>query len=414
MVLVLVASLAFAQEKSVKEAKSIANSPKPDFKRAEQLITGALSDASTKDNAETWNVAGFVQKRWSEEENKKIYLQQPVDTMQYYGSLLKMCQYYLKCDDLAQMPNEKGKIKNKYRKANSEAIKGELNNLINGGVEFYNNNKSKEALEFFGMYIDIAKHPMFAETNMLKTDTMIPQIAYYASLAANRIEDFDKVLEYAPYAEGSKEDGQYAMELMANAYKAKGDTAQWLATLKEGLQKYPDYAYFFGHLIDYYTNNQKNDEAMQFADEMLAKSPNNPFYLYVKGYLYHNIYSALKVEKKNAEASAALEKALEFYQKTIDTDPNYAEAYSNMGLIYCLQAQDYSEQATADINDPKYQQDQAALKAFYEKAKPRYEKARELKPDQRDLWLNGLHRVYYNLNMGPEFEAIDKIISGGN
>ena len=28
---------------------------------------------------------------------------------------------------------------------------------------------------------------------------------------------------------------------------------------------------------------------MQFADDMLAKDPNNTFYLYVKGYLYHNM-----------------------------------------------------------------------------------------------------------------------------
>ena len=45
-----------------------------------------------------------------------------------------------------------------------------------------------------------------------------------------------------------------------------------------------------------------------------------------------------------------------------------------------------------------------------EKAKPYYEKARELKPDQKDLWLNGLYRVYYNLQMGPEFEEIEKLM----
>lgn len=50
------------------------------------------------------------------------------------------------------------------------------------------------------------------------------------------------------------------------------------------------------------------------------------------------------------------------------------------------------------------------LKTFYEKAKPYYEKARELKPDQKDLWLNGLYRVYYNLQMGPEFEEIEKLM----
>lgn len=63
-----------------------------------------------------------------------------------------------------------------------------------------------------------------------------------------------------------------------------------------------------------------------------------------------------------------------------------------------------------DINDPKYAEAQAAVKKFYEEAKPFYEKARALKPDQKDLWLQGLYRVYYNLNMGPEFEEIDKMM----
>ena len=66
--------------------------------------------------------------------------------------------------------------------------------------------------------------------------------------------------------------------------------------------------------------------------------------------------------------------------------------------------------ATTDVNDPKYKEDQITLKAFYENAKPCYEKARELKPDQKDLWLNGLYRVYYNLDMGPEFEEIEKLM----
>ena len=142
---------------------------------------------------------------------------------------------------------------------------------------------------------------------------------------------------------------------------------------------------------------------------MLAKDPNNTFYLYVKGYLYHNQYSSLKEQKKEAEAAAALEKAIEFYEKTVAVDPNYAEAYSNLGLVYCLQAQDFSEKATTDVNDPKYKEDQATLKAFYEKAKPNYEKARQLQPDKKELWLNGLYRVYYNLQMGPEFEEIEKL-----
>ena len=150
---------------------------------------------------------------------------------------------------------------------------------------------------------------------------------------------------------------------------------------------------------------------MQYADNMLAKDAKNALYLYVKGYLYNNMYTNYKNDGKEQEAADALNKGIEFYQKAIEVDPNYAEAHSNLGLIYCLQAQDFSEKATTDINDSKYLEEQKILKSFYEKAKPAYEKARELKPDQKSLWMQGLYRVYYNLNMAKEFEEIEQLMN---
>lgn len=397
VILLLIASFTFAQEKNIKEAKSIANESKPDFVKAEQLIKEALVNPETKEDPEAWDVAGFIQKRINEKEMESAYLKKPYDTLKVYNSALNMCKYYFKCDELAQIPNKKGKIKNKYRKSNSSAILSERPNLINGGIQYFNMNKNKEALDFFGTYVDIVKNPMFEKEDLLKNDTILPQIAYYASLAAAKLEDYPSVLKYAPYAQDDKEVGKYAMEFISTALKAQGDTIKWVESLKKGIEKYPDHSYFFGNLIDYYSNSNKYDEAMQFADNMLSKAPNNAFYLYVKGYLYHNM--------KNYD------KAIEFYKKTTEVDPKYAEAYSNMGLIYCLKAQDFSAKVTTDVNDPKYKKDQVILKGFYEKAKPCYEKARALKPDQKDLWLNGLYRVYYNLGMGPEFDEIEKLMN---
>lgn len=397
VVLLLAAGFVFAQEKAVKEAKKIVNGTSPDFAKAEKLINGALTNPETKDLAETWNVAGLIQRKRSEKEMEKAYLRQPYDTMQVYNSALNMCKYFFKCDELAQIPNEKGKIKNKYRKPNSSEILAERGNLINGGIQYFNQDKNKEALEFFGTYVDMLNQPMFADNEQVKNDTLMPQIAYYASLAAMKMEDYPSVLKYAPYAKDDKEVGKYAMEFVSTALKAEGDTAKWVISLQEGVQKYPDHPFFFGNLIDYYSNSKKFDEAMKFTDEMLAKDPNNAFNLYVKGYIYHNMED--------------YDNALKYYKKTIEIDPTYAEAYSNIGLIYCLQAQNFSEKASSDVNDPKYKEDQAALKGFYEQAKPYYEKARELKPDQKDLWLNGLYRVYYNLQMGPEYEEIEKLMN---
>ena len=397
MVLLMAVSFAFAQEKNVKEAKSIAGEVKPDFAKAEQLINEALTNPETKDNAATWDVAGYIQKRINEKEMENAYLRKPYDTLKVYNSVLNMYNYFVKCDELAQIPNEKGKIKNKYRSATSKTILAERPNLINGGIQYFNLNQNEEALKFFAAYVDAATLPMLEKENLLEKDTILPQVAYYATLAADRVGDKDAVMKYAQYALKDKENGQFAMQLLTDAYKAKGDTAKWVEKLQEGIVKFPENQYFFANLVDYYSSSNQNDKAMQFANDMLAKDPNNKLYLYVKAYLYHNMKD--------------YEKAIEFYKKTLDVDPTYAEACSNLGLVYLLQAQDYADKAPTDINDPNYATAQANIKKFYEEAKPYYEKARELKPDQKDLWLQGLYRVYYNLNMGPEFEAIEKLMN---
>ena len=397
MVLLMAISFAFAQQKNVKEAKSIAGEVKPDFNKAEQLINEALTNPETKDEAATWDVAGYIQKRINEKEMENAYLRKPYDTIKVYNSILKMYDYYLKCDELAEVPNEKGKIKNKYRKANSTAMLAERPNLINGGIQFFNLNNSKEALKFFGTYVESASYPMLEKENLAVSDTLLPQIAYYATLAANGAEDKDAILKYAPIAVKDQENGGIAMQLWADALKAKGDTAKWVESLQEGIIKFPENQYFFANLVDYYSSSNQPEKAMEFADNMLAKDPNNKLYLYVKGYLYHNMKE--------------YDKAIDFYKKTIESDPNYGEAYSNLGLVLLMKAQDYADKATTDINDPKYAEAQAAVKKFYEEAKPYYEKARELKPDQKELWAPGLYRVYYNLNMGPEFDEIEKVMN---
>ena len=397
MVLLMAVSFVFAQQKSVKEAKSIANEVKPDFKKAEELINGALTNPETKDDAATWDVAGLIQKRINEKEMENAYLRKPYDTLKAYNSILKMYEYFLKCDELAEIPNEKGKVKNKYRKANAASMMVERPNLINGGIQYFNLNKSGEALKFFGTYVESASYPMLEKENLAVTDTLLPQIAYYATLAANGVEDRDAILKYAPIAIKDKDNGSVAMQLWADALKAKGDTAKWVESLKEGILKFPENQYFFANLVDYYSSSNQPEKAMQFADDMLTKDPNNKLYLYVKAYLYHNMKE--------------YDQAIDFYKKTIEVDPQYAEAYSNLGLVLLMKAQDFADQSTTDVNDPKYAEAQATIKKFYEEAKPYYEKARDLKPDQKDLWAPGLYRIYYNLNMGPEFDEIEKIMN---
>lgn len=397
MVLLMAFGFSFAQQKNVKEARTIANDVKPNFAKAEQLINEALVNPETSSDAATWDVAGLIQKRINEEEMKNAFLQKPYDTMTVYNSILKMFEYFQKCDELAQVPNEKGKIKNKYRRTNAASMIAERGNLINGGIESFNRNDSKSALKYFGTYVESASYPMLNEkANIAATDTLLPQIAYYALLAANNVEDHDAIMKYAPIAVNDKENGSVALQLLAEAQKTKGENDNWVATLQEGIVKFSNNPYFFANLVDYYNTSNQPEKAMDFVNDMLAKSPNDKLYLYVKAYLYHNMKD--------------YDNAIDFYKKTIAVDPEYAEAYSNLALVLLTKAQEVSDAATTNINDANYATDQAKIKKMYEEAMPYYEKVRSLRPDQTDLWAPGLYRIYYNLNMGPQFEEIEKIM----
>ena len=393
-------SFTFSQNDVLKQAK--ATFKKGDVKELQKMVDKIIVDPSTKNNPDTWYVSGRVQQRKAEQQMEKAYLRKPYDTLTIYNSVLNMTQYFLRCDSLAQLETKPGKI-NKYRKDMQQSILADKGNLLNGGIYYYNHategdtvNLSK-ARDFFGTYVDATMSDMFALDNLLPRDSVFSQVAYYASLAAVRIGDYPSVLKYAPYAEDDATVGQYAMEFLAQAYKQNGNTTAWIETLKRAIEKHPQDDFFFANLIDYYGSQDKYDDALEFANGMLAKAPGNYYYLFVKGFLYHSM-------KRYNDALA-------YYKRSIKANPDYAEAYSNVGLVYCLQAQDFSQEAVTDIKDPRYPVDQAQLKSYYENALPYYEKARQLKPNDRTLWLNGLHRVYYNLSMGDKFNEIDALIN---
>ena len=60
VVLLLSIICAFGQKKAVNRAFSEAKMEKPNIQEDRDNIKGALTNQETKDDAKTWNVAGFV------------------------------------------------------------------------------------------------------------------------------------------------------------------------------------------------------------------------------------------------------------------------------------------------------------------------------------------------------------------
>ena len=391
------AVVASAQVSVVKEAKSM----KKDPVAAAKVLEAALTNPETANDPNTWQLAGDLQKAIYDEENMKMYLPGgQADMPRMYNSLVKMFEYYLKCDDVEQAGVANGTVKKaKLRKKNAENLLKVRTNLSNGGVEAFNANDYEGAQKYFGLFVDVVDHPMFADqAAALKADTLNTLFANYAAMAAGMRDpkDVASVIKYGNIGKENASEGWRALMFMAEVYgnKENGDSIKWLETIKEGAQRFPEQDFFVGNIMDYYLQRGMVDEGLAQIDQLLA-SNEKPYFLYVKGVLLY--------EKKDYEAAhAALDKVIAAGGDLA------AEAYSKKGDIYFFPAQQIVEEnSSLNIDDPKYNANEAKIKEAYELAKPFYEKAKELEPDNQQIWGQMLLRIYWTLNKA-EYEALEK------
>ena len=388
---------ASAQLSVVKEAKAM----KKDPAAAAKVLEAALTNPETANDPNTWQLAGDLQKAIYDEENMKLYLPGgQADMPRMYGAMLKMFDYYLKCDEVEQAGVANGTVKKaKLRKKNAEVLLSVRGNLANGGVEAFNVNNYEEAQKYFGMFVDVVENPMFADKAAeLKADTLNALYANYATMAAGLRDpkDVASVIKYGNIGKESNSEGWRALMFMAEVYgdKEKGDSIKWLETIKEGAQRFPDQDFFVGNIMDYYLQRGMVDEGLAQIDQLLAANE-KPYFLYVKGVLLY--------EKKDyAAANDALDKVIAAGGELA------AEAYAKKGDIYFFPAQKIVEEnSSLNIDDPKYNANEAKIKEAYEQAKPFYEKAKELEPDNQQIWGQMLLRIYWTLNKA-EYEALEK------
>ena len=80
-------------------------------------------------------------------------------------------------------------------------------NLVNGGGDAYNKGDYADALNYFGLFVDVVNEPMFADDDELKTETLNALYACYATLAANMLKDNQAVIKYGNIGKNHTEEG---------------------------------------------------------------------------------------------------------------------------------------------------------------------------------------------------------------
>lgn len=370
------------------------------IENAKRMVDQATANELTKDWSETWSVAGDVYQQLYLNENRKSYTKSPYDTIAMYDYLIKMYDYYIKCDSLEQIPNEKGKISTACRDRNAYTLHSNRNNLINGGIFYFNSKKDyKKAYQLFDKYYQIAEVPMLKsyteqDANYKEYAT---QFAYFPTLAAFQLGDYQKVLKYADMGINDPDYGESCLRFKCQAYESLKDTANWVKALQEGIVKFPTQDYYYMQLIMYYDATGKIDEMEAFVEDMVNKDPNKAYNYYVIGYLRQN-------QKKYSEAASQ-------YEIAIQKDPELTEAYINLGICYMLEANEYVDsKSNVNYRSAEYKKVLDTEKEYYKKAMPLFEKVRQMIPDEIDKWGIQLYQIYYKLNMTKELNDIEKVL----
>ncbi|MFA7582762.1 MAG: hypothetical protein WCZ46_04360 [Proteiniphilum sp.] len=411
MIAVFSAGSILAQKSAIKDAKRALG--RDDLNEARTLVKQASTHAETANDAETWKIMGDIGNKAFDNERTNAMLGKPANDKNMYDGLYDSYAPYLKADSLGELPDDKGKVKNRFRKDISGILRANHPFYINGGVYYNEQRNYKKATDFFQIYWDIPSLPMFeGQKDAFVIDSTFQTIKYYAIITAIQAEDHNRALSMLeraakePFIENSAYKESDIYELMASEYMNLGDTVKYLETLNLGAERFPSSKYFIPNLINVFIRQGDTQKAMDYLDQAINNDPANACDL-------NSVKGALLAENGDFAAAEAE------YTKALTQDPNCERALEAIAVNYILQAQELKEK-TAMLSDRQQQvaNDKITID-FYQKSLPSLEKYTELlrarKAEKHELEsaLLKLRNVYYNLSsMGvdkaAELEKVEK------
>lgn len=409
MIAILSTGSILAQKSAVRDAKRALG--RDDLKEARTLIQQASTNPETAADPETWKVMGDIGNKTFDNERTKTMLNQDANEKVMYDGLMESYKPYLKADSLGELPDEKGRVRNRVRKDISNILRANHPFYINGGVYYNEQSNYAKAADFFEVYWDIPTLPMFADQkDAFVLDSTYQIIKYYAiisAISADQNERAIAMLERAakePFIENSAYKESDIYELLASQHERVGDSAKFIETLNLGAQKFPDSKYFVPNLINVFIRSGQSDKAMEYLDQAIANDPANSCDL-------NSVKGALFAEKGDYAAAEAE------YKKALAQDPNCERALENLARNYIIQAQELKEvTATMSSRQQQVENDKKTVE-LYQQALPLLEKmeqvikARNASQQEINGVLMLLRNAYYNLSvLGVDKSAELKVV----
>lgn len=389
----------FAQMKNVRKAKARLNAETPNLVEAREAIEPALIDSISKKQADTWFTAGKIYYKLFDQEQKKEWAGSRSDGELMAQSLSKAYNCFVIADSLDQEPNEKGRVRPKYRKSIVEMVKAIQNGFINSGSYYFKKEDFQSAIRMFEYYLDYPNLKFWTDEERLgyQKDTMIDDIQYYCGASASQDGDSETAIKYFTMLLDVYQPQEEMYQFLIYEYGRLKDTTNLMELYKIGVQKFPENPFYARSLINEYLNKNDLSEALIWIDKAIEEDSLNATLWDVKGRIF--------------ESKDSVEEAERCFLVAIKLDPNFEPALGNIGRIYYNRAVEELDRVNAIRDDRVYRREKEKMKAVFEKPLPYMEKAHELNPDERD-YIIALRGIYYNLGKGYEkkYEKMDVLM----
>ena len=371
-----------------------------DYNEAYNLLKANLGSMSAEEKAKCYNALvdlaydkvvkeqGTITENQMAEQFKTEVT--PYDTIGLYNAVIQALENGVTCDEFDMQPNEKGKVKPKFRKSNSDRLYAIRYHLINAGI-YYQGKDEALSYKNLATYVDSSEYPLFADKDKSK-DENLTQIAYYAARGAYFAKDYAKAEKYADIALNDTAMTKNAMQLklavMQSQLKTRQDTLNYVTKLKEIYAKDESNDIILSTICSMMLSLNDKAGIDQLIKAKLAKDPNNFTALTVQGQVYMG-------DKKWDEAAQVLTKAS-------NIQPDNIAVISSIGNCYMYKAQDEVEKATANGGRLTPEAEKAII-GIYQQAIGYLEKAKDMDKTMefKSYWAYSLYTCCYRA-LGPD------------
>lgn len=267
------------------------------------------------------------------------------------------------------------------------------------GQMFFQNGQHAKAADAFRRWLNYPQTYTILEGEESAEETaQRPQIAYYTCLAAYFSKDYKTLAEFMPQAKKYTDEKDQVNQLWLTSLIEKGDTTAWLAAGKEIVLEDP--AANDGvaqNILAYYFNKDNAAEALKFTEELLASDPNSRLGNYAMGLVRMNAHK--------------YQEAITFFDKAIEADPTFSDAYYNAGVCYSNIGYDINEAISGKkLTQAQNNAEIAKVKAEYAKSEPYFLKVQELEPENTMKWATRLRTVYFIIGNKAKEKEMSVII----